>query len=154
MVIARMSHFFQARSKSVLHFLAVLLSLRQVGASPTQSQAQVARPRTAPNSAAAVPLPIHLGASAGSPGVYVPVQLVGGLQGTPSSAAGNLWTWAGASEKLVSENISRQHWIFRATMRVGPRSWQLQELLGMERDRATSRGNRGRLGAARTWCRI
>ena len=95
MVLARLGNFFQALSKSaLLHLFAVLLSLHPAAASPTQSQ-QVTRPRTAPNSVAAVPLPIHLGAAAGSPGVYVPVQLVGGLQGTHSSAAGNLWTWAG-----------------------------------------------------------
>eukprot|EP00439_Symbiodinium_sp_Y106_P086646 s60_g34.t2 len=71
--------------------------------------AQVARPRTAPNQAAAVPLPIHLGASAGSPGVYVPVQLVGGLQGTPSSAAGNLWTWVVAATGAAWHGARQSH---------------------------------------------
>ena len=83
-------------SKSFQSLLALLLSL-PIKASPSRvAQTPQARPRQNASGLAAVPAPLHLGATAGSHGVYVPVQLVSGLQSAHSSA-GSLWAWVVAA---------------------------------------------------------
>lgn len=85
-----------AAKSSFRSLLALLLSL-PIKASPARgAQTPQVRPRQSSSGTAAVPAPLHLGATAGSHCVYVPVHLVSGLQNAHSSA-GSLWAWVVAA---------------------------------------------------------
>lgn len=104
-----------ALKRHLQSILAVLsFSVGRAGPASTSRTTQTphVRPRQSSNSVAAVPAPLPLGAAVGGGhGVYVPVQLVGGLQHAHSSA-GSLWAWvvaAGGAIHGVRQSHEARH---------------------------------------------